>query len=367
VTRLSFELGLLYDRYSERLGFDALVEHVTPQPIAVNEPFKVTGLEGTVPDIRFLVGTTNAGLLLIEGPMATRLFRGTDFFGISRRDGRWYAFQRWLSNGRIISFRLEGARAVDARTEMAGLSRGVHQIDFIDGSLWVVDTYLDRLLQVPEEAVGRGWRKVARKHFPAGRSGIGRGRSGHAHFNSIYRCMHGINIVAHNETVKTGRGSEILLLASDGRVLARRELGGACCHNIGILDGREVICRSWEGTVVVDDEEVLAVGSFLRGLALGPDYHLIGKSAFESRREARNAAEGGVIVTDREFRPLATVRLADTQVCEVRRVDVADLGISATPRADLDASALAHHEGRLHMATEPDACEDHDSFAASVP
>jgi hypothetical protein len=348
---IRYSLALLHDRNSERLGLDALVERLTPPPDAVNEPFAVAGVEGSVPDIRFLVATTTMGLLLFDGPCATRLFRGRDFFGMTRHHERWYAFHRWGMNGRIISFRLDGSRAVDARTEMAGLSRGVHQIDVIDGSLWVVDTYLDRLLEVPVEAVGPGWRRAVRKHYPAGRLQLGRAQPRHAHFNSIYRCVHGINLVAHNETLKTGRDSEIYLLGPDGSVRTRRDLGASCCHNIGILDGHEVTLRSWDGTVSVDGRDVLVDGGFLRGLALGRDYHLVGTSAFEWKRQQRDAAEGGVIITDPQFRPLATVRIAGTQVYDLRRVDDEDLGLSATPRPDLDATAQERHA----VATRHDA------------
>ncbi len=152
------------------LRLDQLVGRLTPQPTAVNEHFEPSSIAGAVPDIAFLVGCDRAGLLLFDGPRITRLFRGRDFYGISHHAGRWYAFQRYAGNGRIISFRIERHRAVDARTELAGLSRGVHQIDFIDGSLWVVDTYRDRVLVVPIEAIGRAWRRTVKEFYPAGRA-----------------------------------------------------------------------------------------------------------------------------------------------------------------------------------------------------
>jgi hypothetical protein len=81
------------------------MERITPDPSPVNARYDVAGVEGDVPDIRFLVGTSTAGLLLFDGGRSTRLFEGIDFFGLSRRDERWYAFQRYGNCGRIISFR----------------------------------------------------------------------------------------------------------------------------------------------------------------------------------------------------------------------------------------------------------------------
>jgi hypothetical protein len=333
---MRFRIGLFFDRYSEQLHVDPIVGRLTPEPTPVNLPFEPTDIAGEVPDIRFLVGTSHAGLLLFQGPRATQLFRGSDFFGISRRGDRWYAFQRYLSNGRIISFRLDHGRASDARTEVAGLSRGVHQIDFIDDSLWVVDTYHDRLLEIPVEALGRGWRRRVRQHHPIGRRGLGRERPRHAHFNSIYRCGGGILLVAHNDTVKSRRGSELFVLDSSGSVVARTPMGGSCCHNVGIIAGKMVTCRSLEGCVAVDGHEVLAGEGFLRGLALGPDFHVIGRSACEGDRLVRHLGDGGLIITSTDFTRVASIRLTGTAVHEVRRVDIEDLCLSMTPRPDLD-------------------------------
>jgi hypothetical protein len=329
----------LYDRHSEALGLECAMERITPRPSPVNVRYEVAGVEGEVPDIRFLVGTSTAGLLLFHGARPTRLFEGIDFFGLSRRDDRWYAFQRYGNCGRIISFRLEDDRAVDARTELAGLSRGIHQIDFIEDDLWIVDTYRDRVLVVPVESIGRRWRRVVRKLYPIGRSGIGLGQPNHAHFNSIYRWRDGIYLVAHNDTTKTGRGSDLFLLDLAGNVKAREPMGGSCCHNIGVLDGKRVTCRSREGVIAVDGKEVLPLGPFLRGLSLGPDYHVVGKSAAGSDRKSRDAADGAVLITDAGFsRLIATIRLTGTQVHEIRRLDIDDLGLSSTPHPDLSST-----------------------------
>lgn len=331
-TRIRFRLGLAYDHYSEPLGFDRIAERLSPEPIVANEPYEPR-IDGEIPPITVIVGTNRAGLLLVEGPRVTRLFRGSDFYGISKRDGRWYAFHRQGGNGRIISFRLEGSRAVDPRTEIAGLNRGVHQIDFIHTDLWITDTYRDRVLVVPMRAIGRRWRSAAREIYPVGRLQIGRAQSRHAHFNSVFGWDGGVYLVAHNETVKTCRGSELFLLDDDGGVCERQEMGGSCCHNIGLLGGRQVTCRSVEGTVAVDGSEVLRLDGFARGLSLADDHHVVGVSPLGTDRVQRNEGEGGVVVTSPTFERLATVHLPQTQVHEVRRVDAPDLGLSATCRS----------------------------------
>jgi hypothetical protein len=299
-------------------------------PSPVNEDYQPSSIEGAVPDISFLVATTHAGLLLFTGSRVRRLFRGRDFFGLTTRGGRWYAFQRvGVGSGRIISFRLDGGLAVDTRTEIAGLLRGVHQIDFVGDTLWIVDTFHDRILVVPVDAIGSHWRRRAAVHYPIGRSGIGRERPNHAHFNSVLGRDEGVYLVAHHHGAETGRDSELFLLDRDGTVRDRQPLGGSDCHNIAVLDGERVFCRSKEGTVRLGSSDVLRLDGYVRGLGLGTDFHLVGTSAIAESRDRRADGAGSVVVTDRSFVPVATAVLPRTQVYEIRRVDELDLGFSA--------------------------------------
>jgi hypothetical protein len=333
---------LAYELNAEALRLDRIAGFVTPGPTPLNEEYAVTDVRGTVPDISFLVATTHAGLLLFQGPRARRLFAGRDFYGLTTRAGRWYAFCRFaVGNGAIISFRIEHGRAVDARTEIAGLMRGVHQIDFIDDSLWIVDTFQDRILVVPEHAVGPGWRRHVRTYYPIGRSGIGREQPNHAHFNSVLGWQGGIYLIAHHEGAKTGRDSELYLLDGVGAVRGCEALGGSDCHNIGFLDGERVFCRSKEGAVRVGDQDVLRLDGYVRGLALGDDYQIVGTSAVADSRAQRADGSGSIVVTDRAFQPLATIMLPRTQVYEVRRVDRPDLGLSASQRPVVGTDAPA--------------------------
>ncbi len=123
----------------------------------------------------------------------------------------------------------------------------------------------------------------SRSSIPQAARKIGREQPNHAHFNSLFGWAGGVYLVAHNETVKTCRGSELFLLDTDGTVKGREPMGGSCCHNIAILDGRQVICRSVEGTVAVDGADVLSLDAFVRGLSLGSDHHIVGTSTARGR------------------------------------------------------------------------------------
>jgi hypothetical protein len=337
VRSLKRRLLLAYDLHAEAWRLDRMVGRFTPDPSPVNEDFETAAVVGAVPDIAFLVATTHAGLLLVEGTHVTRLFRGRDFYGITTTGERWYVYHRFsVGNGCIISFRLQDGHAIDARTELAGLLRGVHQIDVIDDSMWIVDTFHDRIIVVPLDSIGDRWRERAALYYPVGRSGIGRERPNHAHFNSVLGRQGDIYLVAHYEGAKTGRDSELFLLDSSGTVRGREPMGGSDCHNIGFLDGERVFCRSKEGAVCKGGQDVLRLDGYVRGLALGHDFHIVGTSTMGRDWAQRAQGDGSVVITDRAFAPLATMVLPRTQVCEVRRVDAPDLGLSSSmgPRSD---------------------------------
>jgi hypothetical protein len=335
--RLKKPLIRAYERYGHRARLDRLESAIASAPHAVNAARETDGIEGEAPPIRFLVGTSAAGLLLFDGARMVRLFDGYPrtedgsggYYGISHRDGRWFVYQAILATGRVISFRLEGDRAVDVRAEIEGLPRAIHQIDFIDDELWIIATFHNRIIVVPAAAIGKHWREAARVYHPTGARDILLGNT--SHFNSVYGADGAVHVVAHNETHKTGKPSEAFVLDRAGRVLERRDLVGGSCHNIAPVDGGWVTCWSWEGSVGVDGREVLSLGGFTRGLALGSDHHVVGASGVATRA-TRDQADSRIVITDAGFRPVATLHVARTQVHEIRRVDSLDLGLSPPVR-----------------------------------
>ena len=338
--RTKVRLLLAYERSAESVRLDRLAGRFTPDPTPVNEEYEPASISGTIPDISFLVATTDAGLLLFEGPHARRLFRGRDFFGISLEGRALVRLPGFRSRPRLHLL-------VPARGGPCGRCPGrgrrpdagcppdrLHRRQLVDRR------YL------PGQGRGRAGRRPRRRLAPIAprcttRSvarRIGREQSNHAHFNSILGWDGGIYLIAHHEGAKTGRDSELFLLDHDGTVRDRAPLGAVDCHNIGLLEGEQVVCRSKERTVCVSGQVVLRLDSYTRGLALGDDFQIVGTSTEAASREERAQGHGGVVVTDRDFTPLATIVLAGTQVNEIRRVDRPDLGLSSMQRSPAGAA-----------------------------
>ena len=105
----------------------------------VNENFTKYSASGDTSNISFLIGTQSQGLLLYNNGEITMLFKENGFYGITKLSDTFYAFHKTGMHGNIISFRIEKNKAIDISTVIKGLSRGIHQIDFIGQDLYVTN------------------------------------------------------------------------------------------------------------------------------------------------------------------------------------------------------------------------------------
>lgn len=331
----------------------AAPEREREQPCAVS---------GEVPDICFLVATSGRGLLLYRRGRLMRLLRGS-CYGLTCHDGWWYAFQQLGSYGRIARFRLEGGRPSRLSTVLTGLNYGIHQIDFIDGALVLVDTLKDRLLVYEDAPRLRqvSWRRWSQQVYPAGVRTVrdyrwdrlrgGRDAKACWHFNSVFATGGTVYLVAHNRSVLSGRRSQLFVLDGEFRVREVRELGAADVHNFWTDGVREMFCASARGALRgaagagaglvagAGPSAGVALGGYLRGLSVGGDFVLVGSSRLAAGRQAREAGDGLVHVLDAGLAAVGQVRMPGTQVYEIRRVDAADLALSAAPAAPVGQAA----------------------------
>ncbi|MGQ0633583.1 MAG: hypothetical protein ACT4QC_03145 [Planctomycetaceae bacterium] len=235
-----------------------------------------------------LLLTTKTGVVEYQGRRLRRLLTG-NFYGLTRHDGRWYAFHRASEFvGQIISFVLPNQKAgiCDVRREVGALHPEIHQIDFCDGRLYVADPGHNRLLCYPAPVTGAG-RPVAA--YPNGRIWRGRKSPNYVHLNSVVSDGDTVLALLHNLTNVTGRKSELVCLDGSLRVVGRQTIDAGCAHNIVVVDGRICYCDSQQGDFVAGTAR-LRLGSFTRGVAVAEDVIYVGGSDFapRSRRENSN-------------------------------------------------------------------------------
>jgi hypothetical protein len=291
----------------------------------VNPPYDPVVEIRMDPDIQglapFLVGT-QTGLVLIREGRAVRLLGGS-VYGIAPEPvGKaWCVFQRIPESfGRLIRYDIQSGQI----HQMAGfLSTGVHQIDFVRGRLAVMDTYNNRIVfyNTKGRILGRVW--------PEGRLDDGRASINYKHFNSIFSSGQSIFIIAHNQSAKTGKSSDIYELDTAWNTVGKISTESGSAHNIVLMDEKLWHCDSNGGTLVVDREPVFEeAGLFTRGLAVNEEHILIGGSTL-AEREDRASTDGHIIVLNRRFNKESRIVLKGSGGVHELRFLEHDLGLSS--------------------------------------
>jgi hypothetical protein len=263
--------------------------------------------------LRLLVATPLYLLVLdLQSGRTSELRSGDgEYYGLSWKSDALFVAHSHVSNeellthediaaadrGEVASYGVDG-RVVSRTTQRLLLA---HQIEWVEDRLLVVDTGRERLSAYAVDGAlirdvalgGRGWDRG-----PDG--GLGH------HFNSVHRSGERVWVVAHNHD----RPSEVWELSwPELEVVEVHVTDTAWAHNawegsLGLVvcdsrSGRLQEVRSGETIWAAEDE-----GAITRGLAVSPDYLLIGRSE-PSGRHGRLVSDGGLWMVDRKT--LATV------------------------------------------------------------
>lgn len=250
-------------------------------------------------------------------------------YGISFQNDLWYVFQNTGRYGRIISFELkidknECYKFDYKKFNYLGLSAGIHQIDYYNGVLYATDTYNNRLIIFKD--------KEKEYFYPNGKLKDGRRSINYNHFNSIYFNKNKLYMIAHNETVKSKKTSEIYVFSlSKNHELNFSQListDAKNAHNISILNERFIYCDTMDGIVMLGEDVFFENKSFLtRGLSITKECIAIGGSAF-AKREDRLNKDSMVWILDYNGNQKATIELNGIgQVNEIRCL-TGDLALS---------------------------------------
>ena len=277
--------------------------------------------------------------LFVARPGAHRQIAYGQFYGIAIDGETIYAFEacdrpRIRSNrGRIVRLRHNAGRIESADVPARNLDNGCHQIDIIDGSLFVTDTYNQRLLRIPLD----GGEPEHLHPLPAPIEGE---PETYFHVNSLLACGDAIYLLLHNDSGRTDRDSQIAVFDRNWNRTGTIPLSGQGCHSLAMLeDGTLLSCGSAAGEIVGSDGRAIKISNRMtRGLSVDAAQIVVGGSVF-LEREARDDAPGSVDFLTRDYRPLGSVELPGP-VMEIRRIDGQDRSLS-------NYLARAHEKGRV--------------------
>jgi len=274
------------------------------------------GLDGN-----FLVGTKR-GLYQIRQGKLNLIVKG-HFYGISHENGNIYAFERMVKRGRIIRLRTDSNLKITcANVFLRDLSSGCHQIDVYNGTLYICDTYNNRILEIDPSK-----RKTKGIYYPLDKLSDGRSSTNYGHLNSIYFQGNEVVALCHNETQKTGRASQILILEKDFSVRERIDTNSGSAHNVIPWHGAFLHCDSMNGYLKLGDKIVFDAGCFTRGLSVTKHHILLGGGEY-SKRKAREYGKGYLFVLDKSSFSLVRKFEFPNMIQEIRRLDDVDFAMS---------------------------------------
>jgi len=271
-----------------------------------------------------LVGSRE-GLFVVNESSHKRVLRG-HFFGVSIKEGAAYCFQScgWNyvgSRGRVIKLTMRDQRIESFEVVLKGLDDGCHQIDFIDGSLMIVDCYNGRLLQqVSGEA-------FCTEHYPLGRVSRDTAMNDY-HINSISGRPDGtIWVLLHNSN---RRPSEVLVLDQHFVAIRRFPVDAGSAHNIVFTNeaSEYLIADSRGGRVITATGVVVDQALMMpRGISLDDTTCVIGDSFFATR-PFRKYVPGRVHFFDRGSWSLKASISLPAAPTDIRKLDGVDYSLS---------------------------------------
>jgi len=290
-----------------------------------NSSFTKFDVDGYIPPINFLVSTTSNGILYFDGTEFKKILSVPLAYGITKYKDEWWVFAQDNEKGFVVSFNIRDQKGYNLRVRIDGLSKAIHQIDFIGNELVVADTLENRILTFREPYLSDkvlGFSNFASWLTP---------RREYCHMNSIFATDDKAYVLAHNETFKTGKKSEVFVYDKTFHNLGESILTDcSSAHNFYKDDEKELICNSEEGTLLCNGKVVFECDekSFTRGLAVSSDFILVGSSGISPIRKNRNRRTGHIYVLDNAFNKLGKIGIRNTQMMDIRRVDAIDLGLS---------------------------------------
>lgn len=299
-----------------------------------------------------LIGCSQGLWVLRDGKLYSRIHpvaQANSIYGISRdMHGDYWYIDRGASN--LYKFTLKEGLVLHHKrmlnfSKKSGLKEGMHQIDFIDDELYIMDTYNNRCLIC---APLHGHIEVIRTVYPEGEYDVVRRYTDndvYKHFNSVYRVGDYVYMLAHNRTVSTRIPSKLYAFDKHTtRLVSIIGDAGGSAHNM-VVDASGVmhICDSDNKALLIYDGVGFAKmwvdrdnATFTRGLAIDDDIIVVGgsKRGGGALRLSNEMQYGYLFVLNKDYECMLTIKMKECgQVHEVRMTGL-DYGYSNTWRKD---------------------------------
>lgn len=293
-----YKFGEYLDGLSKRFSFYSLSEKDRRVEYVDKNPQK----------IKLLIGS-NKGLLYYFNGKLIRLI-SKSVYGITYFENTYYVLQRTTKSSRILKINLN-ENSIEKPIEnikilVDGLSVGIHQLDIIGDHLYACDTYNNRILSIRLSG------EIIEGIYPSGFLSKNSIKSiNYSHYNSIYSDFDKVYLVAHNDSLKSGRSSQIHVFDYNNSwfpIKCEQNIGFSA-HNFLIKKSDMYWCDSLNFSLIKNRETVFKLQNQLtRGLAANDDLFILGGSdlAWGKKRFQTN---GSLYFLDREFKIINKIEI----------------------------------------------------------
>ena len=268
----------------------------------------------------FLVSTQN-GLYLLKNNKLYFLISG-EYYGISIYQNSLFVYEKLINHGRILKiyFRNDFNLETNAEILLDKVPHGCHQIDILDHFLYITDTYNNGIIKYDINS------EKFEEYYPLGKLKIGRSSINYGHINSIYFFNENAFLIAHNETLKTKRKSDIIVTDMNFNIIKTIRTDSSNAHNIIVTESNMLHCDSIGLSLKDNGVPVFKDELLTRGLSMSEDLIVIGGSGI-TKRILRPFAKGKLYFINRNYKLLNSV-IFPASVTEIRRIDKIDYSLS---------------------------------------
>ena len=97
-----------------------------------------------------------------------------------------------------------------------------------------------------------------------------------------------------------------------------KKIDGSNCHNIYIDNENKMFCKSHEGTLNINEQDVISHKNiFTRGLSVNDEYIILGGSDIQPNRLKREKTNGYIYIYDSQLSLKQTILIRNTQIQEI--------------------------------------------------
>ena len=281
-----------------------------------------------------VIFSTHSGIYVFDGSCGVcRKVMSGKCYGITKCGDEWLVGRsnaKGPKDRRVSSIcrvRIRWGEPTRVRTVLHGIPSEIHQIDVLDGALYMPHTGYNQILTIPLRKVWDNQLHITLlscKIIPIDIHQT-------SHLNSIFSDGTSIYLIAHNNTAHTGKTSDLATLEPNSGNIVLKETKASSAHNVYCDDNCIMYCDSQNKKLVRDNTTIYTSDKLLRGLSITKEHIYVGGSDICFDRNKRFSTEASIYILDRQGKEVGRLNFPKLgNLCEIRQFSSFDYAMCAS-------------------------------------